>query len=57
MRAKSRWDRVASKLRFRAKREALLRQMIIDGACAIFEGDSVRTIKSKLSAYQRALGA
>lgn len=48
---------VASKLRFRAKREALLRQMIIDGACAIFEGDSVRTIKSKLSAYQRALGA
>lgn len=47
---------IASKLRFRARREALLRQMIIDGVCAIYEGDNARTIASKLSAYQRALG-
>ncbi|MEY3018939.1 MAG: flagellar motor protein [Pseudomonadota bacterium] len=47
---------VASKLRFRARRHALLRQMIIDGACSIFEGDSARTLSSKLNAYQRTLG-
>lgn len=47
---------VANKLRYRARRHALIRQMVIDGACAIFEGDSVRTISSKLSAYQRTLG-
>jgi len=47
---------VASKLRYRARREALLRQMVIDGVCSIFEGDSARIISNKLSAYQRVLG-
>lgn len=46
---------VAAKLRYRARREALFRQMIVDGVCAIQNGDSVRMITAKLGTYQRAV--
>ncbi len=47
---------VASKLRYRARREGLFRQMIVDGTCAIHDGDSVRMIAAKLGTYNRVAG-